>query len=220
MADTDDTRPAQNWLDGRRERGIRAYARIFGVTEQEVPAAMAARVCPLFAEEAVAAAGGPAWSHPALTPRDRSIAVITALAAQGVTGERLDTHLVSDGRPGYRAGTGLAGGCRGGDRGLRLKRVRFMPLLETTLHKQVLRQAGAVYHFRHAALQDLLATHDASTPAGERPPRGRRANRPYQGPAHSNPSNVTERLTASPHRLRSRPSSRTTQTVCCRRKHV
>jgi 4-carboxymuconolactone decarboxylase len=93
MADIDDTRPAQNWLDGRRERGIRAYARIFKGTEQEVPAAMAARVGPLFAEEAFAAAGGPAWSHPALTPRDRSIAVITALAAQGVTGERLDTHL-------------------------------------------------------------------------------------------------------------------------------
>ena len=80
-------------VDARRERGIRAYARIFDVAETDVPAAMAARVGPLFAEEAFAAAGGPAWSHPALTPRDRSIAIITALAAQGVTGERLDTHL-------------------------------------------------------------------------------------------------------------------------------
>ncbi|WP_157751834.1 hypothetical protein [Actinoplanes derwentensis] len=35
--------------------------------------------------------------------------------------------------------------------------VRFMPLLQTALEKQVLRQAGAVYQFRHAALQDLLA---------------------------------------------------------------
>jgi hypothetical protein len=47
--------------------------------------------------------------------------------------------------------------------GLRLRRVRFMPLLQAALHRQVLRQAGAVYQFRHAALQDLLAadaTHD------------------------------------------------------------
>lgn len=88
-----DARPAENSSEGRRERGIRAYARIFGVTEKDMPAAMAAQVGALFAEEAFAAAGGPAWSHPALTPRDRSIAVITALAAQGVTGERLDTHL-------------------------------------------------------------------------------------------------------------------------------
>jgi hypothetical protein len=40
---------------------------------------------------------------------------------------------------------------------LLLKRVRFMPLLQTALQKQVLRQAGAEYQFRHAALQDLLA---------------------------------------------------------------
>jgi hypothetical protein len=42
---------------------------------------------------------------------------------------------------------------------LRLKgrRVRFMPLLEIALVRQVLRQAGAVYQFRHADLQDRLA---------------------------------------------------------------
>jgi hypothetical protein len=42
---------------------------------------------------------------------------------------------------------------------LRLRRrwVRFMPLLETALAGQVLRQAGAVYQFRHADLQDRLA---------------------------------------------------------------
>jgi hypothetical protein len=41
--------------------------------------------------------------------------------------------------------------------GLRLKPVSFMSLLQTALQRQVLRQAGAVYQFRHAALQDLLA---------------------------------------------------------------
>ena len=36
------------------------------------------------------------------------------------------------------------------------KRVRFLPLLEDALRSQVLRQAGAVYQFRHADLQDRL----------------------------------------------------------------
>ena len=35
----------------RRERGIEAYARIFDVPEEDVPAAMAGRVGPVFAEE-------------------------------------------------------------------------------------------------------------------------------------------------------------------------
>jgi hypothetical protein len=37
-----------------------------------------------------------------------------------------------------------------------------MPLLQVASDRQVLRQAGAVYQFRHAALQDLLA--DVSFP--------------------------------------------------------
>jgi hypothetical protein len=36
-------------------------------------------------------------------------------------------------------------------------RVHFLHLLEETLDRQVLRQAGAVYQFRHAALQERLA---------------------------------------------------------------
>ena len=79
--------------EGRRERGIKAYARIFDLHEKDVPAAMAGRVGPVFAEEAFMAAGGPAWSHPALTDRERSIVIITALAAQGVAGDRLDSHI-------------------------------------------------------------------------------------------------------------------------------
>lgn len=39
---------------------------------------------------------------------------------------------------------------------LRGQRVRFVSLLHTALQRQVLRQAGAVYQFRHAALQDYL----------------------------------------------------------------
>jgi len=45
---------------------------------------------------------------------------------------------------------------------LRGRRVRFVPLLQTALDRQVLRQAGAVYQFRHAALQDLLARPEGS----------------------------------------------------------
>lgn len=69
------------------------YSTIFAVPEQEVAATLAARVGSVFAEEALQAAGGTAWTHPGLTSRERSIAIITALAAQGVSGERLNTHL-------------------------------------------------------------------------------------------------------------------------------
>jgi len=78
-------------LAGRRERGIEAYARIFDVPEEDVPAAMAARVGPVFAEEAFLAAGGPAWSDPGLTDRERSLVIMTALASLG--GDRLDGHI-------------------------------------------------------------------------------------------------------------------------------
>jgi 4-carboxymuconolactone decarboxylase len=77
----------------RRERGVAAYAKIFGVPEADVAAAFAERVGPVFAEEAMQAAGGPAWSDPALTDRERGIAIITALTAQGVAGDRLATHV-------------------------------------------------------------------------------------------------------------------------------
>jgi hypothetical protein len=40
---------------------------------------------------------------------------------------------------------------------MRGRRVRLMPMLQTALARQVLRQAGAVYQFRHADLQDRLA---------------------------------------------------------------
>jgi 4-carboxymuconolactone decarboxylase len=79
--------------DVRRARGVAAYARIFEVPDDQVTAAMASRVGPVFAEEAFHFAGGAAWADPALTGRDRSLAIITALVAQGVSGDRLDTHL-------------------------------------------------------------------------------------------------------------------------------
>jgi 4-carboxymuconolactone decarboxylase len=77
----------------RRERGIAAYARIFDVAEEDVAEAFAERVGPVFAAEALQMAGGPAWSDVALTDRERGIAIITALTAQGVTGDRLTAHI-------------------------------------------------------------------------------------------------------------------------------
>ena len=38
-------------------------------------------------------------------------------------------------------------------------RVRFIPLLEDAADRQVLRQAGVTYQFRHATLQDRLAAY-------------------------------------------------------------
>jgi len=52
---------------------------------------------------------------------------------------------------------------------LKGRRVRFMPMLETALARQVLRQAGAVYQFRHADLQDRLADQYQARPTRHRP---------------------------------------------------
>ena len=54
----------------RRERDIEPAARIFDVPEKDVPAAMAVRVGPVYAEEVFLAVGGPAWFHPDLTGRE------------------------------------------------------------------------------------------------------------------------------------------------------
>ncbi|PRX15851.1 NACHT domain-containing protein [Actinoplanes italicus] len=58
---------------------------------------------------------------------------------------------------------------------LRGRSVSFMRLLRTAAERQVLRQAGSVYQFRHAELQDLLArveagtiVEDEGTPDGDR----------------------------------------------------
>jgi len=80
-------------FQGRRERGIAAYARILAVPAEQVLTTFGGRVGPVFTEEALQGAGGAAWSHPAFTARDRSVAIIIALTVQGISGDRLDTHL-------------------------------------------------------------------------------------------------------------------------------
>lgn len=77
----------------RRDRGIKAYARIFGMSAEQVPTAIVGRVGPVYAEEVFLAAGGPAWGDPGLTDRERSMVIVAVLATLGVAGERLDTHV-------------------------------------------------------------------------------------------------------------------------------
>ena len=72
----------------------RANAGIFAVPANEVVVAFAERVGPLFVEEALQAAGGAAWSHPALTGRGRSIAIPPpALVASGCPAIASAPHL-------------------------------------------------------------------------------------------------------------------------------
>jgi 4-carboxymuconolactone decarboxylase len=76
----------------RYERGLKAYASQFGLDESEVAAWFAANHGERFGEEAINAAGG-AWSGDALSLRDRSIAVVAALIAQGGVDDRLRGHV-------------------------------------------------------------------------------------------------------------------------------
>jgi 4-carboxymuconolactone decarboxylase len=76
----------------RFERGLDAYASQFGVARDEVPAWFAERFGERFGEEAINAAGG-AWVDDCLTLRDRSLAVVAALVAQGGLDDRLRGHV-------------------------------------------------------------------------------------------------------------------------------
>lgn len=80
-------------MNDRVAAGRAVYARNFGVDEQTAQRLMESRAGVDFVREAYLAAGGPGWSGDALTDRDRSVATIAALVAQGVTDDRLDVYL-------------------------------------------------------------------------------------------------------------------------------
>ena len=86
--------------DGRRRAGEHLYARLLDVPDADVSAAMSARVGDAFARETFLAAAGPSSTDPSLNRRERDVAVVAALVAQGVTGDRLETHLVAARRDG------------------------------------------------------------------------------------------------------------------------
>ena len=80
-------------MDERWARGIAAYASQFGMPEEEVFPHLSSRFGERMATEAVHAAGA-AWEPDSpLSLRDRSLAVLTVLAAQGGVEERLRPHV-------------------------------------------------------------------------------------------------------------------------------
>src|SRR4051794_22241334 len=76
----------------RYRRGLEAYARQFGIAVSEVEAWFDAHHGRRFGEEAINAAGG-AWVDDQLSLRDRSLAVVAALVAQGGVDDRLRGHV-------------------------------------------------------------------------------------------------------------------------------
>ncbi|PRY19351.1 carboxymuconolactone decarboxylase family protein [Pseudosporangium ferrugineum] len=80
-------------MSTRAAAGREVYARNFGVDAAEVERIMTEHAGAAFTREAYEAAGGPGWQSPALTDRERSIAVISALVALNVTDGRLSTYL-------------------------------------------------------------------------------------------------------------------------------
>jgi 4-carboxymuconolactone decarboxylase len=80
-------------MDERWARGIAAYASQLDLAEEEVFSHLSSRFGERFATEAVHAAGA-AWEPDSpLSLRDRSLAVVTALAAQSGVDERLRPHV-------------------------------------------------------------------------------------------------------------------------------
>jgi 4-carboxymuconolactone decarboxylase len=77
----------------RRERGIAVYARQFGVSPEEAERLFVERYGERMADEAFHASGGGNWEPDVLSLRDRSLVVVTALAAQGGVEERLRSHV-------------------------------------------------------------------------------------------------------------------------------
>lgn len=77
----------------RLAAGRAVYARNLGVDEATAQRLMESRAGAAFVAESYLAAGGPGWSGDHLTDRDRSVATIAALVAQGVTDDRLGVYL-------------------------------------------------------------------------------------------------------------------------------
>lgn len=76
----------------RYERGLKAYASQFGISESEVEVWFAEHHGERFGTEAINAAGG-AWNDDELSLRDRSLVVVTALIGLGGVEDRLRGHI-------------------------------------------------------------------------------------------------------------------------------
>jgi 4-carboxymuconolactone decarboxylase len=80
-------------MTDRAAAGRAVYARNLGVDEAAAERILVERAGAAYVREVFESAGGPGWQSPALTDRDRSIAVIAALVGQDVTDERLLPYL-------------------------------------------------------------------------------------------------------------------------------
>lgn len=76
----------------RREVAAKVYADQFDLPPEDVPAELRRLFGPRMADEALASMGGTAWDD-ALSRRERSLIVLSALIAQGGVEDRLRTHL-------------------------------------------------------------------------------------------------------------------------------
>ena len=85
-------RPVPDSVDGRYERGLRAYASQLGIAPEEVPPWFADRFGERFGGEAINAAAG-AWTEDNLSLRERCLIVVAALIAQGGVDDRLRSHV-------------------------------------------------------------------------------------------------------------------------------
>jgi 4-carboxymuconolactone decarboxylase len=79
-------------MSERRERAIRVYASQFDISEGEVLEVLTEMFGARMAEEALASMGGAAWDD-VLTWKERSLAVVAALIAQGGAEDRLRSHI-------------------------------------------------------------------------------------------------------------------------------
>jgi 4-carboxymuconolactone decarboxylase len=77
----------------RARAGRARYALNFGVDEATAQRLMTERAGPEYTAEAYEAAGGPGWQGTALTDRDRSVAVVSALVTSHILDDRLDVYL-------------------------------------------------------------------------------------------------------------------------------
>ncbi|MEV0952478.1 carboxymuconolactone decarboxylase family protein [Promicromonospora sp. NPDC050249] len=77
----------------RARAGRARFALNFGVDEATAQRLMTERAGPEYTAEAYEAAGGLGWQGNALTDRDRSIAVISALVTSHIIDDRLDVYL-------------------------------------------------------------------------------------------------------------------------------
>jgi 4-carboxymuconolactone decarboxylase len=84
--------PTPAELASRWDRGLAAYAHLFGIEPDEVFRTLSLRSGRRMATEAVLAAGSGVWDDDALSLRERRIIVIAALTAQGAT-ERIGNHV-------------------------------------------------------------------------------------------------------------------------------